>query len=147
MKVIILRGIPGSGKSTIADNIANAVICSADNYFMDRQGNYNFDPKQLGEAHKACMRDFLRYLNYSPREDETLDHIIVDNTNVELWEISPYVAICQALNVEYEITTIECDPKVAAKRNIHGVPERTINRMADRIDHITIPRHWNHKFI
>lgn len=31
--LIIIRGAPGSGKSTIAKSVPNAVICEADDWF------------------------------------------------------------------------------------------------------------------
>uniref|UniRef100_A0A8W8KSP8 Uncharacterized protein n=1 Tax=Magallana gigas TaxID=29159 RepID=A0A8W8KSP8_MAGGI len=57
--VFIMRGVSGSGKSTIARAIQkvypSAVLCSADDYFM-REGEYHFSADDLESAHKYCQR-------------------------------------------------------------------------------------------
>jgi len=51
----LVRGLPGSGKSTFANFIWNDyAICEADKFFTDKEGNYNFDASKLKEAHKWC---------------------------------------------------------------------------------------------
>lgn len=32
------------------------VVCSADNYFLDRQGVYNFNRDKIAEAHRVCQQ-------------------------------------------------------------------------------------------
>ena len=32
------------------------VVCSADNYFLDSQGVYNFNRDRIGEAHRVCQQ-------------------------------------------------------------------------------------------
>ena len=54
MKVLyIVRGLSGSGKTTIAHNLTHNVF-SADDYFTTHAGDYNFDPSKLGDAHADC---------------------------------------------------------------------------------------------
>ena len=51
----LVRGLPGSGKSTFANNITNEFsVCEADKFFYDKEGNYNFDATKLSQAHKWC---------------------------------------------------------------------------------------------
>ncbi len=56
--MFIARGLPGSGKSTLTKKIANvypsAVVCAGDDFFIDQNGNYNFDASKLHEAHEAA---------------------------------------------------------------------------------------------
>jgi adenylate kinase family enzyme len=51
----LVRGLPGSGKSTFANFIWNEyAICEADKFFYDSEGHYLFDASKLREAHKWC---------------------------------------------------------------------------------------------
>jgi predicted kinase len=127
MKVTILRGIQGSGKSTYAGRILNSedrVACvSADHYFM-HNGEYKFDPAKLPEAHATCLRQFISLCH-----NEVSRHIIVDNTNATVAEIAPYYAIAQAYGYDVEIITLRgVAPIIAAQRNIHGVSLETVQR-------------------
>lgn len=55
----IMRGIPGSGKSTIAKIIAGDTgkIHSTDDFFYNPYGEYCFDPKLLKEYHEKNFRN------------------------------------------------------------------------------------------
>ena len=44
-KLIIIRGLPGSGKSTFAKSL-NCTHFETDMYFTDSEGNYNFMPQK-----------------------------------------------------------------------------------------------------
>ena len=124
--VIILRGISGSGKSTyIATHYPIATIASADKYFM-RDDVYTFDPKQLGNAHSWCFRQFEAALQ---RSDET---VIVDNTNTKLWEFKGYLDLTAQYGYEVKVIRLTVDPKIAAARNLHGVPTEKVQQMQDR---------------
>lgn len=60
--VYIMRGASGSGKSTVAREVANpdGIIHSTDSKFYDEKGNYNFDPKKLPEYHDSNFTDFCK---------------------------------------------------------------------------------------
>jgi broad-specificity NMP kinase len=54
--MIIMRGLPGSGKSSLSQTISNKngyEICSADKYFVTKNG-YQFDKEKLDAAHRFC---------------------------------------------------------------------------------------------
>ena len=127
-KVIILRGPSGSGKSTyIKNHLPDAFVCSADNYFNDAEGNYNFDAKKLGQAHGTCRLSFKQaVLDNTPV-------IVVDNTNTKLKEMEPYidVAINHGYKVEVVRLTVPLDKLYG--RNTHGVPDEAVKRMNDRM--------------
>ena len=59
--LILLRGIPGSGKSTLGEIIlqcpgsSSPEVLSADNFFIDEKGDYNFDGSKLKQAHNECQ--------------------------------------------------------------------------------------------
>lgn len=59
--MFILRGLPGSGKSTVADAILqqytkHAVVCSADYYRYNKEGEYVWDRNTLQDTHNKCQR-------------------------------------------------------------------------------------------
>ena len=93
LKVIIMRGISGSGKSTYAKQLSkeyDAVICSADDYF-NKTGNYIFDRNKLKEAHGECLL----------KADGNLQEgrsVIIDNTNVKKWEYQKYIELANKYN-------------------------------------------------
>ncbi len=132
-EVIILRGLPGSGKSTWAKiNYPKAPICSADNWFV-KEGKYKFNPKEIGMAHEACMEEFLMQTLLSGIDPPT---VIVDNTNIELWELSPYLSVAKACGHSVRIVRFETPIDICITRNIHGVPASTIRSMKNRFQEV-----------
>jgi len=134
-KIVVMQGIPGSGKSTWAQAEAQrtgGLVVSADHWF-ERSGSYVFDVRELGKAHAACFRAYLeRLLEWRERANGTL---LVDNTNTTPAEIAPYFLAASALAPEAEIylLRVTCPPEVAAARCVHGVPERVVHAMYDRM--------------
>jgi hypothetical protein len=145
MQVFIMRGVSGSGKSTVAGQIAahfGPALCrtvSADGYFClpyaegaDRdyglppEGEYNFNPGELGFAHAYCMRNFLKYL-------ENGLNVIVDNTNTTWGEIAPYVLVAAAYRADVVIINVHCDEMTSHGRNVHGVPLEVVRAMTARM--------------
>lgn len=133
--LVLLRGVPGSGKSylarTLLEDNPGGVILSSDDYFY-KHGQYHYDPDCLGEAHdwnrKRAKEAFERRI--SP--------IIIDNTNIQAWEMKPYVTLAQQF--KYKVMFREPDtwwkfkPKELEKRNIHGVSKEKIKRMLERYE-------------
>ena len=93
--VIIMRGWPGSGKSTKATSILGqrlksggtlADIVSADFYFTDPiTGQYEYDPRDVEHAHSYCKMCFREAVKLGS------DLIIVDNTNIKRQHYEYYV--------------------------------------------------------
>lgn len=117
-EVIILSGLPGSGKSTYARQLEEQTkeagnclqVFSADHFFLDDAGNYNFDVSQIGKAHAECYRKFLEAVQQYTSPDKYKNDIVllVDNTNLSAWEISPYVQVASAYEMPCKIVTIKC---------------------------------------
>ncbi len=144
-KVVVLRGVPGSGKTTwVKANLPGALVVSADDHFVGGDGVYNFNPAEIGNAHASCFRRFIAALQDSG--DKT---VVVDNTATSLAEVAPYLLGAQAYGYEGEIITLRCDPTVAGARNIHGVPEGTVVKMAAALDAGTaaLMPWWKHQVV
>jgi predicted kinase len=117
-QLIIVRGPSGSGKSTwVKNNYPTAKVCSADNFFM-RNGEYKFNLQFLSQAHASCMGDVLASLKLGRPV------IVVDNTNIRLWEIENYILAGELAGYDVSIFTTMPTSLTAeelALRNTHGV--------------------------
>ena len=139
-EVLILRGLPGCGKTYFARQARagrSVLVVSADDFFV-HGSEYRFNPGLLGDAHADCFR---RFVETALATEYAADVLIVDNTNVRLWEISPYVAVANAFEIPYQIIHIRCSVEVAAARNVHSVPASHLKRMVARFER-PLP-HWN----
>lgn len=138
-KVVIMRGISGSGKSTYSKKtFPTAYRCSADDFFTEVVGEgkgYVFDPRRLGEAHRWCMERFIRATTHrDPLGKAAL--VVVDNTHLQLWEFMGYVQVAQAMGYEVQVFRMDTPTTVAASRNVHGVPANKVEDMSRRMQHI-----------
>lgn len=128
--LVILRGISGAGKSTFVEKLKKIepllIHASADFIHLDREGNYKFDIAKLGEGHGMCFRTAVHAML------DGAEFVVVDNTNTAHWEMSPYVLAGNAYGYKVAIARLEIDPEIATKRNVHGVPEKSIQSMARR---------------
>lgn len=137
---IIMRGLPGSGKSHWVEEYIAALpvdvgfrlrrqgIFSTD-YFFYQGDEYRFDAKKLSEYHQRNLTAFIQALAL----EESI--VICDNTNLCHWEYMAYEAAAKALGYPVRIVLVG-DPlnpnhqKLCAERNRHQVPLSQIQRMA-----------------
>ncbi len=140
-QVLIMRGVSGSGKSTFTMLHLDALVVSADHFF-DRLGRY--DKTLIKEAHRECYSKYVQAL------DAGIPKVIVDNTHIEAWEISPLIAYAEYKGYEYQIVEIPLpDPdlgiaaEICAKRNLHGVPLKHLMQSVKRFTTAFLPASWN----
>ena len=143
-QVLILRGLPGSGKTSfIAQHLPEVPatnIFSADSFFLDAWGRYCFDVTKLKEAHAQCLRKYTAALLFGG------DFLVVDNTNTRGVEVAPYYALGEAMGFQVTLITFPWgdDPEVYARRNVHGVLEGTIGAMQTTLRNEKLPPWWRH---
>lgn len=116
----IVRGLPGSGKSSLAKKITELVY-SADDFFTNKKGEYNFNAKLLGKAHEWCwgkVRDAM-FIGANA--------VAVANTFTQAWEAEKYYQIAEEYG--YSVFVIECQNDFG---NVHDVPQESIDAMKER---------------
>lgn len=125
MNLYLIRGLPGSGKSTFAKNLASALQAhhfEADNYFEDKEGNYVWVADLVHRAHRWCEL----MTKASMAEGET---VVVSNTFTTEKELKPYLAL--AGEYGYTVTSVIVENR-HGNVSVHDVPDETMNRMKNR---------------
>ena len=118
--LMLVIGLPGSGKSTFAKTVPNASHYEADMFFVDENGNYNFDRTKLKQAHEWCQRMTSRDLMNGK-------NVVVSNTGLQQWEREAYYKIAQKCGAKIKV-------KVMTENygNIHNVPQEALDMMKKR---------------
>ena len=121
----IIRGLPGSGKSTIATDLIDLgsvdVHFEADMYHMI-DGEYKWKPENVKPSHDWCFNQTVKNLHLGRS-------VVVSNTFTTWKEVAPYVNLAHELNVELKIITC-----LGNYGNVHSVPEETMKKMAARFE-------------
>lgn len=139
MRLILLRGISGSGKSTFIERfLPDAYVCSADHFFIN-EGVYQFNRRQLGIAHKVCQDKFKQALK------DRVPLIVIDNTNTMLKEMTPYVKPAKRQGYRIECVRLNTPLEIAHGRNTHGVPFAAVRAMIGRM--VDVPKEWNETIV
>jgi adenylate kinase family enzyme len=139
-KLVVMRGAPGQGKSTLANKLlsehltkpgSTGIICSADQYYM-KSGKYQWDATKIHLAHGECRancRDALK---------NRIEVIFIDNTNTDtqkeaLWYVMAGAVFGYDIHFLSPQTDWMDDPALLAMKNRHGVPEQKCKAMLDKI--------------
>jgi len=123
-RLVICRGIPGSGKSTYAKKYFESYTHVEADMFWEKDDEYKFDITKLWLAHKWCLDKVEKCLANG-------ENVVVANTFTTPKEMKPYLALKEKLNIR--VTVIRMETQYGS---IHNVPEETIEKMRKRFtDH------------
>jgi predicted kinase len=120
----IVRGIPGSGKTTFAKSL-NCPVFEADMFFVNSQGIYNFDYTKIKDAHAWCQE--MVEDNMFNQEEK----IAVSNTFTQEWEMKVYYDMAKTYG--YTVFSVIVENRHGGE-NLHGVPEDKVQIMKDRFE-------------
>jgi predicted kinase len=123
--LILVRGLPGSGKSTFASRYAGSQYYNhleTDQYWMI-DGEYRFDINHLSEAHEWCLNQTREYL-------EKGNSVVVSNTFTVQRNMRPYFELAKDLGIRPQV--ILCQGNFG---NIHDVPVNVLARMAEQFEY------------
>jgi predicted kinase len=121
--LILVRGIPGSGKSTFAKLLGGNHF-ESDMYF-NKDGEYKFDPSKLKDAHEWCKDAVRTSMIWD------IEKIVVSNTFSQDWEMQPYFEL--AKEYDYMVHVLIKENRHEGK-NVHNVPEEKLEQMKNRFE-------------
>ena len=121
----IVRGIPGSGKSTFAQSL-DCPVFEADQYFIDSEtGEYKFDGSKIKMAHNWCK------LRVEQSMEDDFQKIAVSNTFTQEWEMDAYYELAKQYG--YRVFSLIVENRHGGV-NEHGVPEDKLELMKNRFE-------------
>ena len=125
MQLVLIRGLPGSGKSTIARAMTTHEHYEADMFFQDAGGAYNYDREKIKDAHEWCQRQTFKALANGKR-------VVVSNTFTRKFEMEPYFDMAKTFGIEPNIIEV-----TGNWPNAHGVPAEVVEKMRQRWEKIS----------
>ena len=148
-----MRGLPGSGKTRwvreykeVYGESGTIVVCSADDYHVV-DGVWKFNPKNLAAAHNACLKKFNDSVATAPYGRGTGATVIVDNTNLAAWEISPYYRLAETYGFDVRIVRIHAAIEDAFHRQSHAVPAHVMAQMNRTLLTAELPPWWKEEIV
>lgn len=128
MQVYLIRGIPGSGKTTHAKRVLHSDIVIEDDDFFTRNGVYKFIEAKLPEAQAFALKRFSLAIADRNNRDKTIS---VCNTFSRRREIAPYIEACKKAGVEFSVIRMD-----GTFENVHDIPEYKVHNMSKSIENV-----------
>lgn len=121
LELVLIRGLPGSGKSTMA---RGPMFEGFEHYeadmFFERNGAYYYDASQVKAAHEWCQRETFKALSNGKS-------VVVSNTFTRRFEMEPYFKMAKTFGIELRVMEA-----TGNWPNVHGVPAKVIEKMRQR---------------
>lgn len=125
--LILLRGLPGSGKTTLAKVLSENntyPVFSVDDFFTNEiTGEYIFNFKDNHLAYQQCeelTKDAMQ---------QQIPKIFVHNTFTMDWELEPFFKLASKFNYTLFVVTVE---NYHHNKNTHEVSDEQLHKMAEK---------------
>jgi predicted kinase len=122
--LVILRGLPGSGKSSFASLLSKA-ICSADDYLINREGEYIWTESRVIQAHEWCERKCERFMK------KQISLVVIDNVSVKSRDMRPYRKLAKEYGYKVYSVIVENRHKGI---NTHNVSKEIMKSMRKKFE-------------
>ncbi|HOG38300.1 MAG TPA: hypothetical protein PLD95_02395 [bacterium] len=122
--LILVRGLPGSGKTTFSELFGKTNICSNDDYHMVK-GKYEWKKEKEALARFECQKKCERLMTTNTPT------IVVANTLTTSDEMSPYYILADKYN--YRVFSVIVENRHDGI-SLHNVPNDTIQEMRNRFE-------------
>lgn len=124
----LIRGIPGSGKTTFAKQLAkshpHSLHFEADDWFTNEDGTYEYRPDEIKDAHNCCKHNCERGMVNAN------EVIIISNTFTRYWEMDEYFRMANKHGYQ-----VICVIMNNCFENIHNVPAGIVGQMKERFEY------------
>jgi len=138
--LVLIRGLSGSGKTSLMELIVGSseycpedrASVSVDDFFMNDEGDYQFDPTQLKAAHEWCLDTATEFV-----KDEDLEVVVVHNVFSRKWEIDPYMEMGRAHGCTIHVVNLYdrgLNDAQLSKHSVHDVHPGIVQKQRKRWD-------------
>ena len=117
MRLVLIRGLPGSGKSTFARKSFPGAFHLENDMFHIRDGEYRFDFRRQKDAVKWCMETAVRAL-------EAGMDVVVSNTFTRRRYVLAYKSLADRFGADFSVYRMDGD-----WGSVHAVPESVMESM------------------
>ena len=135
--LFLIRGLPGAGKSTLAEHLfwlfscykedegrfGQVCLVAADDFMVDGDGYYKWQPELLPECHREC------YATAESAIAEGVEDVIVHNTFTTEKEMQPYMDAAHECGYRVVRLIVE---NTHGNTSVHNVPDKTLEAMRNR---------------
>ena len=125
---VILRGVPGSGKTSFVEMLLSAYPMSAvhavDDLHKDDAGNFMWNEL------KTRAHYILNFANFVKSCEAGIPVVICDCINIEVADFEPYLEVAREFDYKaYVVVPDMPSSEICSVRNKHGVKKHQIKEM------------------